>query len=88
MKITYDPVKSEANLAKHGVPLALATRFEWERAVVWEDVRWPYGEIRMVGLGHVGHRLHVVVYVDRTDGRRIISLRKANQREVSIYAEA
>ncbi|OYV31427.1 MAG: hypothetical protein B7Z83_11480 [Thiomonas sp. 20-64-5] len=27
-----------------------------------------------------------VVFTDRTDGRRIISLRKANLREVKLYA--
>lgn len=88
MKITYDPGKSEANRIKHGVSLALAARFEWDDAMQWEDTRRLYGETRMVALGRIGRRLHVVIYVDRAGGRRIISLRKANQREVTLYAKA
>ena len=60
--------------------------FEWIDAVAWEDVRRPYGEARMVAIGYIGLRLYVVVYVDRDDSRRIISLRKANSREVNFYA--
>lgn len=71
--------------------LAEAEVFEWSGAVVWPDVRRNYGEARMVALGYVGLRLMSVVFVDRPPEqpteRRIISLRKANQREVRRYAE-
>ncbi|MHB8850100.1 MAG: BrnT family toxin [Acidithiobacillus ferriphilus] len=88
MEITYDPTKDAANVAKHGVSLALAIELEWESAVVWPDVRREYGETRMAAIGYIGLRLYYVAFVDRADGRRIISLRKANQREVKRYAEA
>ena len=42
----------------------------------------------MIGLAYIGLRLYLVVYVDRDEGRRIISLRKANRREVNRYAQA
>ena len=42
----------------------------------------------MAAIGYIGLRLYYVAFVDRADGRRIISLRKANQREVKRYAEA
>ncbi|GAB3446380.1 BrnT family toxin [Massilia solisilvae] len=87
MQITYDPTKDDANITKHGVSLALAAQFEWESAVVWPDVRRQYGEARMAAIGYIGLRLYFVVYVDRVGGRRIVSLRKANQREVKRYAE-
>ena len=91
MKLSFDPSKDEANRAKHGVSLAEAEAFEWSGAVVWPDVRRNYGEARMVALGYVGLRLMSVVFVDRPPEqpteRRIISLRKANQREVRRYAE-
>ena len=88
MQITYDPTKDATNVAKHGVSLALAIELEWESAVVWPDVRREYGETRMAAIGYIGLRLYYVAFVDRADGRRIISLRKANQREVKRYAEA
>jgi hypothetical protein len=42
----------------------------------------------MAAIGYIGLRLYCVVFVDRPDSRREISLRKANQREVKRYAEA
>ena len=86
--ITYDPTKDATNIAKHDISLALAAELEWESAVVWPDVRREYGETRMAAIGYIGLRLYYVAFVDRTEGRRIISLRKANQREVKRYAEA
>lgn len=87
MNITYDTDKDAANLAKHGVSLALALDLEWESAVTWPDARRMYGEPRQCGIGYIGLRLFFVAFVDRADGRRVISLRKANRREVSRYAE-
>ena len=86
-RITYDPTKDARNIAKHGLSLALANEFEWSSAVVWPDMRLDYGEIRMAAIGYIGLRLYQVVFVDRADGRRVISLRKANRREVSRYAK-
>lgn len=50
--------------------------------------RMDYGETRIIGLAYVGLRLHCVVFTDRGDERRVISLRKANRREVNRYAKA
>lgn len=91
MHVTFDPAKEAANLKKHGVSLLDAVDFEWETAVVWPDQRRDYGEPRMVALGYIGLRIMAVVYVDRPSEqpteRRIISVRKANRREVHRYAE-
>ena len=91
VNITFDSDKDASNVAKHGVSLADAVGFEWETAVVWPDTRRDYGEARMVALGYVGLRIMVLVFTDRPADqpteRRIISLRKANTREVQRYAE-
>ena len=91
MNVTFDPAKDAANLAKHGVSLTGAAGFEWGTAVVWPDTRRDYGEARMVALGYIGLRIMALVFVDRPPEqpteRRIISLRKANSREVKRYAE-
>lgn len=87
MEITFDSAKDTSNVRKHGVSLALASDFEWDEALIWEDLRREYGEPRMVSLGYIDLRLYCVVYVDRKDERRVISLRKANSREVNRYAE-
>ena len=89
--MTFDPAKDAANVAKHGVSLTEAAGFEWGSAVVWPDTRRDYGEARMVALGYIGLRIMALVFVDRPPEkpteRRIISLRKANSREVKRYAE-
>lgn len=87
MDVTFDPTKDAANTEKHGVSLAEAASFEWADALVWPDQRRDYGEPRMAALGYIGLRLMAVVFVDRGTERRIISLRKANSREVQRYAE-
>ncbi len=91
MNVTFDPSKDTANLAKHGVSLTEAAGFEWGTAVMWPDTRRDYGEARMVALGYIGLRIMVLVFVDRPPEqpteRRVISLRKANSREVKRYAE-
>ena len=87
VNITFDPAKDAKNTAKHGVSLVDAVGFEWDEAVTWPDQRHEYGEHRMAGLGYIGSHLFYVVFVDRGEERRIISLRKANQREVKRYAK-
>lgn len=87
MNITFDATKDAANVDKHGVSLARAAELEWDSAVTWPDQRRVYGEPRQCGIGYIGLRLFFVAFVDRADGRRIISLRKANSREVERYAE-
>lgn len=87
MDITYDSTKDAINTNKHGVSLRLANQLEWESAVIWPDTRKDYGEPRMAAIGYIGLRLYYVAFVDRDNVRRIISLRKANQREINRYAE-
>ena len=88
-RIAFDPGKDASNQAKHGVSLALANRQEWDTLLCKPDTRRDYGEARQIGYAIAGERLFCVVFVDRPGGapieRRIISLRKANIREVKSY---
>ena len=86
MHYEFDPVKDAMNIDKHGLSLADADGFEWEAAVVREDTRKRYAEPRFDAKGYIGDRLHVMVYCLRADAVRVISLRKANSREVNDYA--
>lgn len=87
MHYEFDPVKDAMNIDKHGLSLADADGFEWEAAVVREDTRKRYPEPRFEAKGYIGDRLHVMVYCLRADAVRVISLRKANSREVNDYAK-
>ncbi|GGD63273.1 BrnT family toxin [Caballeronia grimmiae] len=87
MDITYDPAKNEANVAKHGVSLALASLLDWSDVMAYVDVRNDYKEVREVGFGIIDSRLYCVVFTQRGDSMHIISMRKANKREVKDYVE-
>ncbi len=86
INIIFDPAKDAANRAKHGLSLAEAGHMEWETAMIWVDARRDYGELRQSALVMRADQVFFVAFVDRTDGRRIISLRKANRREARLYA--
>ena len=85
--ITFDPAKDQTNRNKHGISLAEADFLDWSAALTWEDDRKDYSEIRRVALLPMADRLYCCVYVEREEAKRIISLRKANQREFDHYAE-
>ena len=87
MEIEFDPAKDLANLAKHGFSLAIASELDWDAALVWIDERAEYGEMRIIALAPLAEILFYVAFVDRGDVRRIISLRRANRREVKHYVE-
>lgn len=85
MKIEFDPAKSAKNARERGLPFDLIEKFDWESAVFSADVRFDYPETRIIALGYVGKRLHVVCCTGIPGGVRIISFRKANEREVLRY---
>jgi len=87
MRIEFDPAKDESNQAKHGVSFSLAEEFDWDAALVWVDDRFEYGELRMIALAPKTGTLYCVAFVERAAARRIISLRRANRREVKHYVE-
>ena len=59
----------------------------WEAALVWIDKRFNYDALRMIALAPQTEILYYVAFVDRGEARRIISLRRANRREVKYYVE-
>ena len=87
MRIEFDPVKDVANQTKHGISLSVADELDWEAALVWIDGRFEYNEIRMLALAPKTEVLYYVAFVERGEVRRIISLRRANRREVKHYVE-
>lgn len=88
MRIEFDSAEDAANQAKHGISLSMAGELDWEAALVWIDERFEYSETRMIALAPKTEILYYVAFVDRGDVRRIISLRRANRREVKHYVES
>ena len=85
MRIEFDPAKNQRNVQKHGISLADVVDFDWDTALVEEDLRSIYAERRFEATGWLGNRLHVVIYCKRGIATRVISFRKANDREFDEY---
>ncbi len=85
MLYEWDESKRKSNIKKHGIDFAAIQMFDWECAAIFADQRMDYTEPRMVAYGYILGRLIVVVYTNRCDVIRVISMRKANKREVNKY---
>jgi uncharacterized DUF497 family protein len=86
MRVTYDPAKSERNIAERGMAFDLAEDFDWSTALIAEDTRQDYLERRYQALGLIDGHLHMLVFTPRDGAVHVISLRRANKRERSRYA--
>lgn len=85
MEYEWDDDKHSKNLSKHGFGFERIDLFEWDGALIFQDSRHDYFEIRYVAFGFIEKRLYVCVYTQRGMTRRIISLRKTNKREEAFY---
>lgn len=85
MAIIFDHTKNEQNVEKRGISFIRAEEFDFTTAFYEVDKRKDYGENRIKALGFIGDRLHSLVFTERGDDIRVISLRKANQRERKKY---
>jgi uncharacterized DUF497 family protein len=83
----WDETKRALNLADGHLDFTLAENFDWDTAVMTVDDRDDYGELRERALGFIGVRLYILVFTRRRERIRIISLRKANRREMREYEE-
>jgi hypothetical protein len=87
MEFEWDEAKRLDNLKNHGLDFEDAKVVFNDEAYVIEDARRDYGEKRFILFGPLFGRIVVVVFTVRNDSIRIISMRKANQREQSYYAK-
>lgn len=87
MRITFDPAKYERNIRERGLSFEAVAGFDFDSALVWVDERNAYGETRYVAIGWLHGRLHVLCFTETAGGIRVISLRKANPREVHRHAK-
>lgn len=86
MKLSFDPAKRLATLTERGLDFLDAQKvFVGERLEMVDD-RFDYGEERLLTIGLLAGRMVVVIWTRRGDERRIISMRKANDREQDFYA--
>ncbi len=88
MDFEWDEAKATSNLAKHGVAFEAVHDFDFDMAMIRIDGRRNYGEFRWQACGPIGNRLYLLVYTMRGSSLRVISLRKASDREIDGYERA
>lgn len=87
MHLSFDPAKNERNIEERGLAFNLVSDLDWANALIDEDTRKNYGERRFRVLGRINERLYAVVFTPRANKLHVISLRKANSREVERYGK-
>ncbi len=85
MEFEWDNNKNKANYEKHGLNFKDAKLIFAGKTVSFHDDREDYGEERFITLGELQNRVVVIVHTQRNFIMRIISMRKANEREKKIY---
>lgn len=88
MELEWDEEKRQRNRNERGIDFADVVRFEFETATTVADHRTDYGEARLVSTGFLDGRLHVLCWTERDGRMRMISLRKANDREQKAFRTA
>ena len=85
MKVEFDAAKRAGTLEQRGLDMARAGEVFDGASLTVEDDRMDYGETRYITIGFLDERMVVLVWTPRGDVHRIISMRKANDREKAIY---
>ena len=88
MDIEFDPAKRDKTWLERGLDFAQAGQVFYGRYLTMQDLRMPYSEPRFITVGVMGGRMVVLVWTQRGNARRIISMRKANDREIARYTAA
>lgn len=84
MPTEWDEAKNEANFAKRGLWFESFEGFDAE-PVVLIDSRKDYGEVRFRAFGRIDGEAHSIAYTIRGGNLRLISFRRAHEKEVSRY---
>ena len=91
MEFEFDPEKSEENVGLGRLPFDFAGLIFEGPFIEEPDLRIDYGETRFMATGPIedlGGRVFVVVYTWRGHIRRIVSFRKANDKEIRKYRQS
>ena len=81
----WDEAKRQRNYDRHSLDFDDIHVFDWATATIVQDGRQDYGEERYIATCLFLDRLTVLVFTIREGNYRIISWRKANEREQKAY---
>ena len=87
MQLEFDSIKRDKTLAERSLDFSRAGDVFAGKHFTAPDERQEYAEDRFITVGVLDARLVVVIWTPRGEVRRIIRMRKANDREKSFYAQ-
>ena len=85
VRVEYNSVKRAATLETRGLDMARAGEVFDGATLTVEDDRRDYGENRYIAIGLLDGAMVVLVWTPRAGTLRVISMRKANERERRLY---
>lgn len=83
--IEFDDAKRQIALFTRGLDMARANEIFDKSHLDQIDVRQDYGEIRIRTFGYLDKQPVFIVWTYRGNIKRIISMRRANEREIKKY---
>ncbi|MGC2461284.1 MAG: BrnT family toxin [Steroidobacteraceae bacterium] len=86
MRITFDPAKREKTLIERGLDFRRAKEVFEGVHLTRRDDRCDYVEQRFITAGRLDERIVILVWTPRGRARRVMSMRKANDREIKRLA--
>ena len=85
MLIEFDTNKRDKTLFERGIDFADAAKVFAGHQYTLQDKRQEYDEPRFITVGKLNERMVIIVWTTRGESRRIISMRKCNDREQERY---
>ena len=86
MKFEWDEKKSAINLSKHGIDFETAAELWDDEDRIQIQTAFPI-ENRSILIGKIGEKLWAAIYTRRNNAIRIISVRRARQKEAKFYEQ-
>ena len=83
--IRCNPAKNERNVRERGLSFERAADFDFENSLIADYFR--NGEMRRIAVGYLDKRLHLLCYITKSNGIRVISFRKTNKRTAKLYGK-
>lgn len=87
MRFEWNENKARSNKAKHKVDFEAVRAFDFDTALYAVDDPTDYGEERMLATGLIGVRIYTLVFTERGEKIRVISLRRATATEIRKFYE-
>jgi uncharacterized protein len=87
MLIEFDPLKRDKTLTERRLDFADAEKVFNGHQFTLQDERQDYSEPRFITVGKLNACMVVIVWTPRGNTRRIISMRKCNEREQTLYKQ-